>query len=356
MLLFHLIQVATNLDSWPRLNGIRRASINNFGYGGANAHVVIEDYQSFLSSTKHITNASITGNLSENIDQAPSSKVYVLSAKDEQAALKMASDLKQHLLEIQPDDERRYLDNLAYTLGQRRTRFPWVASHSARNTMELVQALDSVKMKPAKAIERPKIGFVFTGQGAQWWAMGRELIEAYPVYKQSVLEAEGYLREFGCQWSLIDELTRSPETTNVNELAYSTPLCAVLQISLVRLLASWGIKPQAITSHSSGEVAAAYAAGALTLRSAMAIVFARGQVAGRKIPGVIEASGGMVATGLGPEALEKYIARVTSGQVMVACLNSPSSTTASGDAAAVEELESLLKQDDIFARRLKINA
>lgn len=144
--------------------------------------------------------------------------------------------------------------------------------------------------------------------------------------------------------------------TNVNELAYSTPLCAVLQISLVRLLASWGIKPQAITSHSSGEVAAAYAAGALTLRSAMAIVFARGQVAGRKIPGVIEASGGMVATGLGPEALEKYIARVTSGQVMVACLNSPSSTTASGDAAAVEELESLLKQDDIFARRLKINA
>lgn len=213
MLLFHLIQVATNLDSWPRLNGIRRASINNFGYGGANAHVVIEDYQSFLSSTKHITNASITGNLSENIDQAPSSKVYVLSAKDEQAALKMASDLKQHLLEIQPDDERRYLDNLAYTLGQRRTRFPWVASHSARNTMELVQALDSVKMKPAKAIERPKIGFVFTGQGAQWWAMGRELIEAYPVYKQSVLEAEGYLREFGCQWSLIGkvQLPRLPE-------------------------------------------------------------------------------------------------------------------------------------------------
>jgi acyl transferase domain-containing protein len=88
----------------------------------------------------------------------------------------------------------------------------------------------------------------------------------------------------------------------------------------------------------------------------MAIVFARGQVAGRKIPGVIETSGGMVATGLGPEALEKYIARVTSGQVMVACLNSPSSTTASGDASAVEELESLLKQDDIFARRLKINA
>lgn len=185
------------------MNGIRRASINNFGYGGANAHVVVEDYQSFLSSTKHNTNGSITRNLLENINQEPSSKVFILSAKDEQAALKMASDLKHHLLEIQPDDERRYLDNLAYTLGQRRTRFPWVASHSARSALGLVQALDSVKMKPAKAIETPKIGFVFTGQGAQWWAMGRELIEAYPVYKQSVLEAEGYLKEFGCQWSLI---------------------------------------------------------------------------------------------------------------------------------------------------------
>lgn len=88
----------------------------------------------------------------------------------------------------------------------------------------------------------------------------------------------------------------------------------------------------------------------------MAIVYARAQVAGRKIPGLFDARGGMVATGLGPEALEKYISRVTSGQVMVACMNSPSSTTASGDAAAVEELEGLLKQDDIFARRLKINA
>jgi acyl transferase domain-containing protein len=185
------------------VNGIRRASINNFGYGGANAHVVVEDYESFLSSTKHITNGSITKSLPENSNNSSSSNLFVLSAKDEQAALQMASDLKQHLENIQPADESRYLSNLAYTLGQRRTRFPWVASYPSRSLSDLIQALDSAKMKPAKAIEPPNIGFVFTGQGAQWWAMGRELIEAYPVYKESVLEAEGYLREFGCQWSLI---------------------------------------------------------------------------------------------------------------------------------------------------------
>lgn len=161
---------------------------------------------------KQITDSSITNSLSENSDQALSSKVFILSAKDEQAALKMVSNLKQHLLEIQPDDERKYLDNLAYTLGQRRTRFPWVASHSARSIIELIQAIDSVRMKPTKATDTPRIGFVFTGQGAQWWAMGRELIEAYPVYKETILEAESYLREFGCEWSLIGmvQLPRLP--------------------------------------------------------------------------------------------------------------------------------------------------
>ena len=154
----------------------------------------------------------------------------------------------------------------------------------------------------------------------------------------------------------VDELTKNPENTKVNELAFSTPLCAVVQIGLVELLRSWGVIPTALCSHSSGEVAAAYASGSLSLRSAMAIVFARGQVAGRTIPGVVEKKGGMIATGLGAEQLERaYLSRVTSGQIVVACLNSPSSTTASGDAEAVEELEKMLKADNVFARRLKID-
>ena len=133
------------------------------------------------------------------------------------------------------------------------------------------------------------------------------------------------------------------------------PLCAVVQISLVRLLRSWGITPRAVTSHSSGEIAAAYAAGALSLHAAMAIVFARGKLASTVGPGVTQ-KGGMVAVGLGPEDVSKYIKRVSSGQVMVACLNSPTSITASGDVLAIEELEKLLKADNVFARRLKVDA
>jgi acyl transferase domain-containing protein/SAM-dependent methyltransferase len=155
---------------------------------------------------------------------------------------------------------------------------------------------------------------------------------------------------------IIEELCRDAETSRVNELALSTPLTVVVQIGLVSLLRSWGITPTAVTSHSSGEIASAYTAGALTLRAATAISFARGQLAGSADPTVVVRKGGMVAVGLGAEDAQKYISRVTSGQVMVACLNSPSSITASGDVPAVEELERLLKEDNIFARRLKIDA
>lgn len=134
------------------------------------------------------------------------------------------------------------------------------------------------------------------------------------------------------------------------------PLTAALQMALVQLLRSWGITPTAVTSHSSGEIAAAYAAGALTLKAATAIVYARASSAGNSAPGASR-KGGMMAVGMGAEEVQqKYIDRVKSGKVVVACYNSPTSITASGDLSAVEELETYLKEDNVFARRLKVPA
>lgn len=151
-----------------------------------------------------------------------------------------------------------------------------------------------------------------------------------------------------------DELAKDAETTRVNELALSTPLTVAVQCALVKLLESWGVSASAATSHSSGEIAAAYAAGCISLRTAMGICFSRGQLAGKSVAG--EVKGSMMAVGLGSEEVEKYIARVTSGQVVVACLNSPTSVTASGDVTAIEELEKLLKEDNVFVRRLRVDA
>lgn len=347
------LQIPTKLESWAAQNGIRRASINNFGYGGANAHIIVEDYATFV----HTTNTPLIQNPSTpQITETPRSRIFPLSGKDEQAATRTATNLLEHLRSAPPESEQAFLDDLAYTLGQRRSKLTWVNVQSASSLKELTRKLDASKSSPRKAQEKPSVAFVFTGQGAQWWAMGRELIEAYPVFKSTIIEANAYLQELGCTWNLLEELTKSPENTRVNELAFSTPLSAVVQISVVELLKSWGVTPSALCSHSSGEVAAAYASGSLTLKAAMAVVFARGQIAGKTIPGVVEKRGAMIATGLGAEELERvYLSRLPPGQVVVACLNSPSSTTASGDSDAVDELERMLKADGVFGRRLKID-
>lgn len=148
---------------------------------------------------------------------------------------------------------------------------------------------------------------------------------------------------------------RDEETSRVNDVTLSTPLCVALQIALARLLRSWGIVPSAVTSHSSGEIAAACVVGALSLKSTMASVLSRGELAG-EMGRLVAGKGGMIAVGLSPEGVEKYLRRVSSGKLVAACMNSPISTTVSGDVPAVEELETILKEDHIFARRLKVEA
>ena len=131
--------------------------------------------------------------------------VFPLSAKDQQAATSMAFNLRKYLESNKAHEgiEAELLDNLAYTLGQRRTMFPWMAAVSARNREELVDALNSEDLKPNRTSQRPRIGFVFTGQGAQWYAMGRELIHTYPVFRNALVEAEQHLNDLGASWSLI---------------------------------------------------------------------------------------------------------------------------------------------------------
>ena len=151
-----------------------------------------------------------------------------------------------------------------------------------------------------------------------------------------------------------EELHRDEETSQVNNVVYSLPMSTAIQISLVQLLWSWGITPTAVTSHSSGEVAAAYAAGALSARSAIGITFLRGSLAATSNDKSLF-KGGMIAVGLSRKAAIEYISSVTSGRIVVACINSQSSVTVSGDIAGILELEKMLQADHIFARRLKVS-
>lgn len=372
------LKLVRELEQWPP-GLVRRASINNFGYGGSNAHIILEDSAPWVSDVVNSTAYSVgltrghsnrinaNSKTGETILKLKShekvnihgSKVLVLSGKDEQACQRMITNLADFLEQDRPThpDPKAFLESVVYTLGVRRTRFPWTAAYPVSimdGSSTVSQDLRSPKFKPTRSSRRPRIGMVFTGQGAQWHAMGRELIDAYPVYKASLEEAEEYLREFGANWSLIEELSRDAETTRINEVGLSTPICVALQISLVRLLRAWNIVPVAVASHSSGEIAAAYTAGALSYRAALAFSYFRAVLASDKsLQGPLK--GGMIAVGLSLEETESYLSMLRSGKAVVACVNSPTSITCSGDLSAVMELEDLANANGVFARRLKVD-
>nr|A0A3G1DJH7.1 RecName: Full=Squalestatin tetraketide synthase; Short=SQTKS; AltName: Full=Highly reducing polyketide synthase 1; Short=HR-PKS 1; AltName: Full=Squalestatin S1 biosynthesis cluster protein pks1 [Phoma sp. MF5453]AMY15057.1 tetraketide synthase MF-SQTKS [Phoma sp. MF5453] len=387
------VKVPSTLEKWPLGSRVRRASVNNFGYGGANAHVILES--GLTGSTQlangnghYETNGTTNGHKGANgttnghkgangttnghngtngitnghditrgtIDYEPlESFVISLSAKEEAGTRSMMTNLGEYLRKNHVDDETKHFKSIAYTLGSHRSTFKWTAAKPITSLEELLAAAGGGQFQASRALERTRLGFVFTGQGAQWFAMGRELINTYPVFRKSLDRANGYLKEFGCEWSILDELSRDAETSNVNDMTLSPPLCTAVQISLVRLLESWGIVPTAVTGHSSGEIAAAYAAGALDFRSAMAVTYFRGEV-GLACQDKIVGKGGMIAVGLGPEEAEDRIARVQSGKIVIACINSQSSVTVSGDLAGIVELEEGLKAEGVFARRVKVQA
>ncbi|KAK2770358.1 polyketide synthase [Colletotrichum kahawae] len=332
--------------NWP--DGMpRRVSVNNYGYGGTNSHVIIDGPNEHLHDSPETTTRT----------EEP--RLVVLSSKDSTVTTQMVSNLKAYLESRKSTSTAINFDDLAYTFDTRRSHFPWrVAVSSLNCQQDLIEALDDpVKKVVTLAKEPPRIVFVFNGQGAQWHAMGRELISVYPTFQKSLLHADVVLADYGADWSLVEELQRDEKSTRVNEPRLSQPVCVALQICLVDLLKSWGIRPSAVTSHSSGGIAAAYAAGALTFEEALGVAYFRG-VLTEKYHTSSSAPGGMMAVGLGSDEAWSYLGEhgVDKGTVTVARVNSPSSVTLSGDLDAIDRLEKEFANDQIFARKLKVKS
>ena len=129
-------------------------------------------------------------------------RVYVLSAKDSAACLKMAKNIAIYLRRSNQEGQEPYPGDLAYTLLERRSHLPWVVAIRASRMNELAQRLEQPTVKPLHATKQPRLGFVFNGQGAQWYAMGRELITTYPVFNASIHKAGQILKDYGATWSL----------------------------------------------------------------------------------------------------------------------------------------------------------
>ncbi|KAJ5272907.1 polyketide synthase [Penicillium angulare] len=344
------IRVPTSVIPWPE-NRLKRASVNSFGYGGTNAHVILDNTEQFLSQAQ-ITHDEVMSISSEETDIGREhNRLFVFSAPDE-AALKPT--ICRESLDISKDEESLYLDRLSYTLSNRRSKHGWKTYCTASNITELIEATSTSSIRTIRSPEKSRLAFVFTGQGAQWARMGLELMY-YPVFSSAVGEADRYLKEtLGCGWSVIEELKLDPSASRVGLAMISQPVCTILQIALLDLLKSWNIEPTGVVGHSSGEIAAAYCYGALSRENAWSIAYWRGDICSKLCIEAPDVKGSMMAAGLSKEKAEDYIKTVKAGKINVACVNSPSSVTISGDESGIDELQLNLASDNVFCRKLKV--
>src|SRR4051794_1762576 len=256
------LRVPTATEPFPETEGELLAGVNSFGFGGANAHVILSE----PPRPAHGEHPQVWPERAWPI---------MLSARSEDAlrgcAMKLASWLTER---TNLNGDSPMLPDLTYTLGDRRNHHPHRLTLVANSIPDLIQELDAFAVKQDSVRIRtsftprpehaPRIAFVMSGQGPQWWGMGRQLMENEPLFRQIVERCDAALQGIA-SFSLLEELGRSEETSQLHRTEIAQPAIFAMQVGLAELWKSWGVHPAAVVGHSVSEIAAACVAGLLTL-------------------------------------------------------------------------------------------
>ncbi|KAI0477937.1 hypothetical protein GGR56DRAFT_432914 [Xylariaceae sp. FL0804] len=336
------LKVPTETTPWPKDRDFV-VGINSFGVGGSNAHAVLGSAASFGAGRAEES-------ASERTTVSSKPALLLFSAKHPNA-LKRTIESQQAYHLSHP----YRLGNLSYSLAMKRDAF----DHRA---FAVTDGLDDWTAKFSTRIAPPRepqsLVFVFSGQGAQWAQMGKELIQVYPSFEESIKSLDRHLHALeddAPDWSLLEELTRGKKTSRLSQAEFAQPCTTALQIALVDLLRQCDLTPDAVVGHSSGEIAGAYASGVLTAREAILVAYYRGKAMPwvKKTLAANGVEGGMAAVGLGSEQVTPFLAK----GVVVGCENSPDSTTLTGDKDVLENVLGRVKEahPDVLARELKVD-
>jgi len=333
------LRVVHQLEKLPQRSRALFAGINSFGFGGANAHVILE-----AASAPQRKKDSPAGKGVRQHFLLP------ISAHS-QEALKGAARKYRALL----SENKANAGALCAAAATRRSHLAHRLCLVGSSREDFLERLDNClagERNPAVVAGEVATNatpvFVFSGQGSQWWGMGRELLREEKLFREQFEECDKLFREFG-NWSLMEELSSDQRSSRLRQTEIAQSAVFSLQIALAALWQSWGVKPSAVVGHSVGEVAAAHTAGILTLREAARVIFHRG----RSMKSAPE-TGRMLAAGLDAEQAEEFAAGFP-GEVAIAAFNGPNSVTFSGEAAALEEIARTLETRGVFNRFLQVN-
>ncbi|PNY25600.1 Polyketide synthase [Tolypocladium capitatum] len=347
------LRVPAKAIQWPTSSSaVRRASVNSFGFGGTNAHAILESFDDTRSRSV--------------VAQQPCIQLspFVFSANSQTSLLAMVTRFAHHLSNASCDTNMR---DLAWTLQTKRTELPCRKAFSAPNLQSLVrsmqEAVQMVEDTPSAVLgtqiasgskrDAAKILGIFTGQGAQWPRMGAELLSSSHVFASTIKELQASLDDLpdGPSWRIKDELEMAGAESRVHLAEVSQPLCTAVQIALVDMLSNIGVCLSAVVGHSSGEIGAAYSAGIISARDAIRIAYYRGVYAEQASGG-----GSMMAVGVSFAQAQTLCEQERfAGRIVVAASNAPSTVTISGDEDAINELKMELDEQKTFARLLRVN-
>ncbi|MGW5345847.1 type I polyketide synthase [Streptomyces sp. NPDC004050] len=339
------VSLLTEAVDWPASDAPRRAGVSSFGMSGTNAHAIIEEPPA--------EDRAEDGTPDQPTAQAPAGAPlpWTLSAKTPEALRATARRLADWL-DARPDATahdighslatRSRFDHRAVVLGDDRT-----ALHHA------LHALADGTDTPAVVHGAPAAGrtaVLFTGQGSQRLAMGRELYETHPVFADALDDACWYLDE-QLEHPLLDVLfadADTPAAALLHQTAYTQPALFAVEVALYRLVESWGLRPASVAGHSVGEITAAHVAGVLSLEDACALVAARG-----RLMQALPTGGAMIAVHASEDEVLPLL--TDADRVSIAAVNGPQSVVVAGDEDAALAVAAHFEAQGRKTKRLTVS-